>query len=47
MALISIGCFFVIFLIAILWATHPESEHAAQHHGTKEQDESLRPNFKA
>lgn len=42
MAFISIGSFFVIFLIAILWATRPEKHaHEAQHHGTEEQHESL------
>lgn len=42
MAFISIGCFFVIFLVAILWATHPEkNKHEVQHHGTKEQHESV------
>jgi len=40
-AFISIGSFFVIFLIAILWATRPESKRDAQEHGTKEQHESL------
>lgn len=42
MAFISIGSFFVIFLIAILWATHPEKDkHEAQRHGTTEQHESV------
>lgn len=42
MAFISIGSFFVIFLCAILWATRPEkNKHEAQHHGTKEQHESV------
>ncbi|MGH9587494.1 MAG: hypothetical protein ACRD3F_11120 [Acidobacteriaceae bacterium] len=42
MALISIGCFFVIFLIAILWATRPDkSRQEPQHHGTEEQHESI------
>ena len=41
MAFLSIGVFFVIFLIAILWATRPESKSDAQTHGTKEQDESI------
>ena len=41
MAFISIGSFFVIFLIAILWATRPENKRDAQEHGTKEQHESL------
>lgn len=40
-AFLSIGVFFVIFLIAILWATRPESKRDAQTHGTKEQDESI------
>lgn len=41
MALISIGSFFVIFLIAILWATRPVSKRETQEHGTKEQNESI------
>lgn len=41
MAFISIGGFFVIFLVAILWATRPESKRDAQEHGTEEQHESL------
>ncbi|MFZ0662993.1 MAG: hypothetical protein WAM66_09900 [Acidobacteriaceae bacterium] len=41
MAFISIGSFFVIFLVAILWATRPESKREARHHGTKEQHESI------
>jgi len=40
-AFISIGSFFVIFLIAILWATRPENKRDAQEHGTEEQHESL------
>ena len=41
MAFISIGSFFVIFLVAILWATRPESKRDSQEHGTKEQNESV------
>ncbi|MGB7190787.1 MAG: hypothetical protein WBD10_11665 [Acidobacteriaceae bacterium] len=41
MAFLVIGVFFVIFLIAILWATRPENKRDAQTHGTREQDESL------
>lgn len=40
MAFFSIGSFFVIFLIAILWATRPV-KHGSQEHGTEEQHESL------
>jgi hypothetical protein len=40
-AFISIGSFFVIFLVAILWATRPENKRDAQEHGTKEQNESV------
>jgi hypothetical protein len=40
-AFISIGSFFVIFLVAILWATRPVSKREAQEHGTEEQHESL------
>jgi hypothetical protein len=40
-AFISIGSFFVIFLVAILWATRPVSKREAQEHGTKEQNESI------
>lgn len=41
MAFLAIGSFFGIFLVAILWATRPESKRDAQTHGTKEQDESI------
>lgn len=34
MAFFSIGCFVVIFTVAIIWATRPESKHDAQTHGT-------------
>jgi hypothetical protein len=40
-AFIAIGSFFGIFLVAILWATRPESKRDAKTHGTKEQDESI------
>lgn len=33
-AFFSIGCFVVIFTVAILWATRPENKRDAQTHGT-------------
>lgn len=40
-AYLSLCSFVVIFVVAIVWATRPESKKDAELHGTREQSESL------